>query len=754
MKACMEIFRRLFAYLVIIAFSVFVALIASAYFTGQVKLQQDEKIQGSLISEAMRLESQFEVINSMMKLNYQKIRSQNIIKIGREFNNLDRFDIYKAITTLAEANASAIQSRNRRAFDTMLFFTKSDIAISSASMYTIDNLAELFIGAPVEDVRAMFDDIRQSAADNHLVSYHMGNKRTDLYLRLFSIMGSQEKVIGISKLDSSMFNFETVYDGFVYLTTKDGIITNHSFADPVYPLPGFDEVHAMALGMETGSVDTSYHLNWKMVQRGFYLVSLVPTAVYQTALVNTHLLIVFGVVVLSVSACVLIYRTRSRQSRNLLELGKLIKAGQLTEKQPWGKNKHIQEIQEGIMELITQNQSLHQAYAQSALQIEKSSSLMRDSFIRMLVLGTVHRDELDDLMAFYRIKADYGRFRVLLLQIQRLDMLPDDLEQAKRAVSIAAISNIETRFEICGMDDSTVAVLLMYDVSEQDNTEEKIGHQVQRISRILDERFDLQVLAALGTEVDLVSNCHFSYYSARIVLLIGSRMETASNEGQALASEEESVHITRILNAVEKGDTQLCLQAFNLLFQPMDPERNYSVKQQESARMLFFLFDEVINRNDELKKMFMQNEDFKYQLMANHTFDDVLGMMKGMLMFAAEKIALRGENKGQLAVNYAIRVIHENYLDANLSQQDIADQANINVSTLSHQFRESVGITMTAYIRGLRVEKLKQLLLSDTVDSLEEIAERSGFNSLKTMYRVFKAETGLTPSQFRKTLAR
>ncbi|WP_282135041.1 helix-turn-helix domain-containing protein [Seonamhaeicola maritimus] len=54
-------------------------------------------------------------------------------------------------------------------------------------------------------------------------------------------------------------------------------------------------------------------------------------------------------------------------------------------------------------------------------------------------------------------------------------------------------------------------------------------------------------------------------------------------------------------------------------------------------------------------------------------------------------------------------------------------------------------------INSLRVEEAKTKLKSAAFDkySITGIAELCGFNSKSSFYRIFKKETGLTPTQFK-----
>ena len=82
-----------------------------------------------------------------------------------------------------------------------------------------------------------------------------------------------------------------------------------------------------------------------------------------------------------------------------------------------------------------------------------------------------------------------------------------------------------------------------------------------------------------------------------------------------------------------------------------------------------------------------------------------------------------------------------------LSCDDIAKQCGISTSGLRRLFRESLGMTMTEYRTGKKIEEAKYLLEATGL-SLSEIAEKLNFYDVPYFCKVFKQSTGLTPKAF------
>ncbi|WP_163539860.1 AraC family transcriptional regulator [Gracilibacillus sp. YIM 98692] len=100
-------------------------------------------------------------------------------------------------------------------------------------------------------------------------------------------------------------------------------------------------------------------------------------------------------------------------------------------------------------------------------------------------------------------------------------------------------------------------------------------------------------------------------------------------------------------------------------------------------------------------------------------------------------------------INEILRFIDKN-LHKRLTLMDLANQALVSPAHLSRVFKETTGMSLTSYINKKRTLKAKELLINDIHDTIDSIAERTGFQSMPHFYRTFKTYMGTTPSKFRK----
>ncbi len=116
-----------------------------------------------------------------------------------------------------------------------------------------------------------------------------------------------------------------------------------------------------------------------------------------------------------------------------------------------------------------------------------------------------------------------------------------------------------------------------------------------------------------------------------------------------------------------------------------------------------------------------------------------------------EKILTRDRQLGseaQRTVRKVMAYIHQHYHEA-LSRSDLASYAGVSERHLDRCFQQNMGITPVNYLNRYRVRQAKALL-SQTDDTLTEIALNVGFSSSSQFSRVFKREMGTSPSTYRK----
>ena len=94
------------------------------------------------------------------------------------------------------------------------------------------------------------------------------------------------------------------------------------------------------------------------------------------------------------------------------------------------------------------------------------------------------------------------------------------------------------------------------------------------------------------------------------------------------------------------------------------------------------------------------------------------------------------------------------FLNPNLKIGNLANELSLPTHYLSQYFNVSLNTNYYDYINSLRIAELKSRISDGQLDSLSllGLAYDCGFNSKATLNRVFKKQTGQTPSGYIKSL--
>lgn len=88
---------------------------------------------------------------------------------------------------------------------------------------------------------------------------------------------------------------------------------------------------------------------------------------------------------------------------------------------------------------------------------------------------------------------------------------------------------------------------------------------------------------------------------------------------------------------------------------------------------------------------------------------------------------------------------------SDLTLRGCAEAVGFNSAYLSRYFSSHMGITFQEYVKRLRIDRAKWLLLTERMP-ITEICYQSGFRDVKTFNKLFKKECGKSPTEFKKSM--
>ena len=101
------------------------------------------------------------------------------------------------------------------------------------------------------------------------------------------------------------------------------------------------------------------------------------------------------------------------------------------------------------------------------------------------------------------------------------------------------------------------------------------------------------------------------------------------------------------------------------------------------------------------------------------------------------------------ALGRAIAYLEKHYADGDLSNTVLSEQAGVSEAYLRRLFKDALGMSPKRYVTDLRLQRAKQLLTESNL-TVGEVAAACGFSGICHFSAAFNAQTGTSPSVYRR----
>jgi two-component system, response regulator YesN len=105
-------------------------------------------------------------------------------------------------------------------------------------------------------------------------------------------------------------------------------------------------------------------------------------------------------------------------------------------------------------------------------------------------------------------------------------------------------------------------------------------------------------------------------------------------------------------------------------------------------------------------------------------------------------------SKSRRLIEEAQHYVQSHYSDSELTMAVVSNRLSLSYSYFSELFKSVTGKNFAAYLRQLRISQAR-VLLRETNLMVEEIASKVGYADAKVFSKVFKADVGSSPSEYR-----
>lgn len=156
-----------------------------------------------------------------------------------------------------------------------------------------------------------------------------------------------------------------------------------------------------------------------------------------------------------------------------------------------------------------------------------------------------------------------------------------------------------------------------------------------------------------------------------------------------------------------------------------------------------YMLDELL-RTDAADQALAAEEEAAQQFRKRLLLERIL------FIFMYESRMVREEKHAAVSIEHSLSYMNEHYM-LKLTLPMMAERAGMSEGHYTVLFKRHTGLTMTQYLRRLRIDKAKQMF-QQTRLSAKEIAQRVGFADYFHFSRIFKKESGCSPTEFQTSV--
>ncbi len=172
-----------------------------------------------------------------------------------------------------------------------------------------------------------------------------------------------------------------------------------------------------------------------------------------------------------------------------------------------------------------------------------------------------------------------------------------------------------------------------------------------------------------------------------------------------------------------------------------------------SVRNIYYNLDNAIFNIEKTVMCLYQKEQYQSLEYSSKQIDNAktLADLNAYIATHAKKMINNHQQElhNNSAVLQVLDIIIKEYNDPNLSVNTLADKVYLTPTYLAGLFKKGTGKTIGQHLTDFRIEKAKNLLKNKRY-KLYYIANMVGYSDSNYFAKIFKRETGMTPSEYRE----
>ena len=374
-------------------------------------------------------------------------------------------------------------------------------------------------------------------------------------------------------------------------------------------------------------------------------------------------------------------------------------------------------------------------------KLKGASKYLKECFVEALIDGESDKEKIDKYLSFTNIEFEYSFGGVISVNIEESDAYSTPSLEIKKEMIIDKIkSKIEESFDqyIVYIEYPFLFVFIYnHDYSNVSENLAFFGRILSDIKEKIHIENKVAIEYGFGEICNDKSSIWKSFMQAKEVVMNKKEVNINKISANIINSLAES-----IIEDDKHSEKSLLKQVQSIL--------EGKCKSIDDYKMALFEFSISL-------KHFVVNElgrpisvDDSLYLIASKITNIAEG--RDFLDYYAEKLrvlcSIDEQDKNAIIVNQLAMYIEE-HISENITLENLSEISKLSSFYICKLFKKYLEMNFIDYVTFIRIKYAKKLL-EDPYLSIKEISFKSGYTDPNYFARVFKKETGISPSSYRK----
>jgi len=272
---------------------------------------------------------------------------------------------------------------------------------------------------------------------------------------------------------------------------------------------------------------------------------------------------------------------------------------------------------------------------------------------------------------------------------------------------------------------------------------------------LLTKKADVKIFIGIGRTYPLKDIIKSYYESLKAVntLTESGIMHIMDVPAESASKSEHTYEKEKLLlDRVASGDTEVCMQTFEQIYDDLFKE--YATSFQTVKKKLLELMvlirhlgctyriedEEYFKKGDYIEDFLKIEDPVELKTCCKKRIEYVSRCIK----------SVREKRINNRLILKAIEYIRKNYRNK-ITLEEVANELNISPHYFSKLFKDEVGETFIDYLTSLRIQKSKELLAENQLSG-KEICFEIGYGDPNYFSRNFKRIVGITPTEYKEVI--